>query len=233
MRNIFKILIFILGISIFSSCQMFIDKDITNELSVISTKPIMEIQGKPILSLKVGENYIDAGVKAYGGDSIFDSKIVEGEVNPNEAGFYVVTYEGVNGFNWKSYAFRAVLVYENDDPYFFDISGTYTGGNILDVAGVNPIISKYTEDAEVTGYWKMTNVWKATGIEFPIVFADLSDGNYGVVPGVHPTKGKYTGTGHYIYNPSPFVNDEVEFTITTFDKNGDPVPVTHKWKLKN
>lgn len=189
----------------FFSCNLIIDKDTTAEISKVSRKPVIELLGDPILSLPVGSTYEDAGVNAYEGDSPISYQIVSGKVNPNQAGFYVVTYKAVNTYGWESFAYRAVLVYSGS-AYGTDISGTYYKGfNFLEE------ISKY----QVNGYWQISNVWQEEGVSFPLIFADKGDGTYGIVPGDHPTKGRYEG--YAVQNGT----DKIHFFLKITSPDGD------------
>ena len=163
---------------------MFIDKDTTGNVSKISYKPVMTLKGDPIISMKVGSTYTEEGVDAYAGDTLLSYEIVSGEVDPNTAGFYVVTYKATNGFGWSSYAYRAVLVHDGT-PYEGDISGNYKKGFFY-----NTTIQKYSVD----GYYKIDNVWQQQGVTIPVIFADMGDGiNFGIVPG-ECDLGFYSGT---------------------------------------
>jgi len=174
--------IFVLG---FQACDLVIDKDTTDGLSYVSTKPVVTVLGEPIISLPVGGTYVDAGVEAYAGDSVLDAHIVEGEVNSNQKGFYVVTYQAVNGFGWKSYGYRAVLVYDGN-PYGSDIAGNYKR---------NELVETVIRKNNIYGYWEIDNIITEEGVTVPVVFADKGDDTYGIVPGFDPIKGYYSGTG--------------------------------------
>ncbi len=201
------LLIFISLAFLLSGCTLFVDKDTTDNISLISYKPVMTLKGDKIMSLKVGETYTEAGCDVTVGDSIYDYEIVSGNVDANTPGFYVVTYKSTNGYGWSSYKYRAVLVYDGD-AYNRDIAGEYKFNNIISHA----TISKYS----IPGYWAMDNVWGAAGIKMPIVFADTGDGkNFGVAPDEHASKGIYFGSARFKPAAGEFV-----FTIQIYDNNG-------------
>ncbi len=180
---------------LFSGCSMFIEKDTTAHISKISYKPVLTIIGDKIISLPVGGTYEEKGVEAVAGDSTLSYEIVSGNVDPNTPGFYIVTYKATNQYGWSSYAYRAVLVYDGQ-AYNRDISGEYKFNNIIP----NATVSKYPVD----GYWQITNAWGAADVDFPLIFADTGDGlHFGIVPGEHPDKGRYSGTA--VYNPSQWL----------------------------
>lgn len=207
LKNIKFPIIIALGLMIISSCNLIIDKDTTAEISKVSIKPVVKLLGDPIMSLPVGEIYNEAGIEAYAGETQIDYQVVSGNVNPNQEGFYVVTYKAENEFGWATYAYRAVLVYSGS-PYGSDIEGHYKKGFLFDAD-----ISKYS----VNGYWQMTNVWQEEGVDFPIIFADKGNGTYGIVPGEHPDKGRYSGTAYLSGNVLYFTINYGEDKTITFD----------------
>lgn len=212
MKN--KILIIIAFISIlsFQACDLVIDKDTTDGLSYVSTKPVVTVLGEPIISLPVGGTYVDAGVEAYAGDTLLDAQIVEGEVNSGVKGFYVVTYQAVNGFGWESFGYRAVLVYDGN-PYGQDIAGNYKRNEL-----VNTVIRKNN----IYGYWEIDNIFTEEGVQVPVVFADKGDNTYGIVPGFDPVKGYYSGTGVK-------TSLGISFKISIISLGGQVFEQDHEW----
>ncbi len=201
------------------SCSLFIDKDTTDHVSMISYKPEIKLLGDPIVSFKLGSSYTDPGVEAYAGDTALEVVTVTADEDPNaidsnafdpsKAGLYVITYKAVNGFGWASYAYRAVLVYDSS-PYSGDISGNYRYSFLY-----HSIISKYS----VEGYYQMDNVYPQEDVTFPIIFADAGDGtNYTIVPGYNEEFGYYRGTAEKSGN-------NITFYLTLKTKDGD---VLHK-----
>ena len=211
MKN--KIFIALFTILIISqSCNIIIDKDVTDEISSVSIKPIVELIGEPIISMPVGGKYTELGVNAFSGDDPLDYSIISGNVNPNNKGFYIVTYKAENMYGWATYAYRSVLVYSGS-PYSEDISGHYKSGFLF-----NSDISEYP----VSGYWQMTNVWIEEGVTFPILFADKGNGQYGIVPGEFGSKGRYGGTARKNGN-------NITFTIKLTSPNGIVNTKTFIW----
>ena len=177
------------------SCSLFIDKDTTAHVSMISYKPQIKLLGDPVVSIKVGTSYTDPGVEAYAGDTSITYTVVSadedpnalgtGSPNTNQCGFYIVTYKAVNGFGWANYAYRAILVHDGT-PYEGDISGNYHSGFLF-----HSSISKYSID----GYYQMDDVYIKEGTTLPIIFADSGDGiNFDIVPGYDESLGFYYGT---------------------------------------
>jgi len=217
MKNIVLFLTISL-LMIFSSCEMFIDKDITGNISTVSTKPIITLIGEPIISIKVGSEYVENGIIAGDGkDSVFNWIIEDGNVNSDIEDFYVVSYKAVNGFNWVTYAYRAVLVHDGTPYQNENIGGNYKIGFFY-----NSSVEKYSID----GYWKMTNVWDEEGVTFPIIFAEKQDGTLGVAPGEDIVKGRYFGTG-------VFTGDSIKFRLEIQPLEGEAYVKNFGWKKKN
>ncbi len=188
------ILTFWVAAFVLSGCEMIFDNDTTDNKSLVSTKPVVTLVGEPIMELLLGGSYIEEGIIAHAADTLLDYEIIQGNVRPDSLGFYVVTYEAVNGFGWSTKAYRAVLVHDGD-PYGDDISGIqYTAGNSIGDGHFQyeSVIMKHP----INGYWEMSNVFIQDGANVPIVFADKGDGTYGVVPQDHATKGFYYGNGY-------------------------------------
>jgi hypothetical protein len=212
MKTKFIYILFILFLLTTYSCNMFFDNDTTNEISELSIKPVVKLLGDPIISIPVGGNYTEEGIEAYVGDKLVDYSIVSGNVNPNQEGFYVVTYSAKNQYGWTSYAYRAVLVYSGE-PYGSDIDGNYKVGFLFYTT-----ISKYPID----GYWQMENVWAEENVDFPIIFADNGDDTYTIIPGEHPEKGRYTGYGEKNGN-------NVVFHLLVVSPEGDETRKNFTW----
>ncbi|MBN2662234.1 MAG: DUF5011 domain-containing protein [Bacteroidales bacterium] len=214
MKNKITIFLSLIILISLSSCQFYTDIDTTGDVSYVSTKPVITLLGEPIMSLQVGDNYVDAGVEAFATeDTILNAEIVSGIVDANTEGFYVVTYKATNGFNWSTYAYRSVLVHDGT-PYTLDIAGTYRIGFQF-----YSDVQKYSID----GYWEMTNVFAEEGVTLSIVFADMGDGvNYTLVPGEHITKGQYYGTAVKSGN-------KLIFTMTFLGLNGSTTVKNFEW----
>lgn len=216
MKNKLNIIIAFLLVGIFTSCNVIVNHDTTGNISMVSTKPVMTLLGEPIMSLKNGETYNESGVDAVAGDTILDWEIVSGNVDVNQDGFYVVTYEAKNGFGWASQVYRAVLVHDGT-PYSTDIAGLCEVGFLFD---------SYITKHQKNGYWKIDNVWAEEGVVFPVVFADYGNGvNYGVVPGEHETKGRYTGIAVKSGNV-------LKFTLNLVSPQGTETTKDFEWALR-
>lgn len=211
MKKIYLITLVIIFF-VFNSCNLIIDVDTTNEISEVSIKPVVTLLGEPVISLPVGGTYTEEGIEAYVGDSLVDYVIVSGNVNVNQEGFYVVTYLAENQFGWATYAYRAVLVYQGS-AYGNDIAGNYRVGFFF-----YSDISKHS----VNGYWEMDNVWAEDGVDLPIIFADNGDNTYGIVPGEHPSKGRYSGT-------AVKTALGIDFVLTVISPDGILTDKTFEW----
>jgi len=207
--------LFIIGLlmSIVSSCEMIIDNDTTGGISAVSTKPTVVLLGEPIMSIQQGETYTDAGVGAEAGDNAVNVEIISGEVNPNEIGFYVVTYRAENEYGWQTYAYRSVLVHDGTPYNNETIEGRYKVGFSF---------KETVEKHSVFGYWSMSNFMPKTGAEFPILFAEQPDGTLTVVPDEHPTYGRYTGYGK-------FESNKLTFTLNISPRDSEPYSTSFIW----
>ena len=200
---------------IITSCNLLWDKDTTDHVSMVSCKPNVKLLGDQLMSLPVGGSYTEQGIEAYACDTPLTYTIVSGNVDPSNAGFYLVTYKAVNSFGWATYAYRAVLVYDGN-PYLTDIGGNYKRGFYF-----HATISK---DA-VYGFWDMDNCWIEEGVTFPIVMAEDPNnvGHFVIVPGSHPSKAKFY-TGYAV------VGDSLTVVLNIVDYNGQSLTKTFKWK---
>lgn len=207
----------------FQSCEMaglFYDIDDTENVSEVSVKPLMVLNGEPIISFTLGTPYIDAGVlssEVIEGDDDLNAStsIISGDVDVSKIGFYVVTYKSTNTYNWSSYIYRAVLIYEGS-PWGVDIASNYRVG-----FNFESTISKYS----IKGYWQMDNAWAEDNVDFPIVFAEAADGTYKIVPGEHPNKGRYSGIG-------VLIGTSIKFTINSISPSGIRTSKNFTW-IKN
>ena len=221
-KYFFIVLILLLPfLFVFNSCNLLWDKDTTDSISLVSTKPVVKLLGESIISMQKGATYKEEGIEAYVGDTLLERgagqsawEIESGEVDPNNLGFYVVTYKAVNGFNWATYAYRAVLVHDGTPYQQEEIGGDYGIGWFFETT-----IEKYEKD----GYWLMSNVWDEEGVVFPIIFAEDNDGSLGIAPGVHETKGRYMGTGE-------FTGDSIKFILEITSLNGSEIIKEFGWR---
>ncbi|MBN2891958.1 MAG: hypothetical protein JXL97_08835 [Bacteroidales bacterium] len=215
------ILVFILvGLN---SCNLFYDIDTTN-VSVVSTKPVIQVLGDEIQSIKVGGTYQEEGcIVSVTADSTDYPYEYIGAPDVNTAGFYIVTYTAVNGFGWKSRAFRSILVHEGNSGYSDDIAGNYESGIIEDLKKRSSI-SKY----DVDGFWYISDGYGQLGTKLPIIFADKGDGiNYGIVPNDIPDFGLVTGTA--VRNS---LMNSFTFSLRIEMLDGSVLNQSFIWKLK-
>ncbi len=194
------------------ACELIIDKDTTNNISIVSTKPVVTLLGEPVMEMTIGGTYVEQGIMAMAGDTVLDYTILEGVVDPQTADFYAVTYQASNGFGWATKAYRAVLVHDGE-PYDVDITGNYKKGFAYKTS---------IEKAQINGYWMIKNVYQEIGTEVPIWFADKGDGTYGIVPDIHSTKGFYTGT-------AVRVGTKITFTIMFTSTDGEVIQKKFDW----
>lgn len=227
-----NILIIIILALIFQGCDLFFDIDDTENTSKLSIKPTITILGEPVVELTVGSSFVDEGAEAFSGEEACEwyvetvsietqgDTIVFENVNTSAEGYYVIAYTAENIYEWKSYAYRAVLVHDGT-PYWDQVGGENISGSYeTGPAGALSLseISKH----EINGYWKATNIWDKT-VDFPIIFADNKDGTFGIVPGEHPVKGRYFGSGFYDLEEDPRT---IQFKLTIIPYEGDPYTVT-------
>ncbi|MEA2043717.1 MAG: DUF5011 domain-containing protein [Bacteroidota bacterium] len=229
-KNILKYLAIVIFALSFGACDLVIDEDTTENISIVSVKPVITVLGEQIISMEVGGSYTDAGADADAGDNDFDLEIVSGNVDPSTAGFYLVTYKAENEYNWVSYAYRSVLVHDGT-PYYEDISGGYKAGN--QTSEGYQFESQVAEAEGLNGYWTITNVWLEEGVTAPIYFADNDDGTYSVVPYEHERKGIIFGTAEKVIEIDEF-NIEYEFLVFQLEvhtKSGKILNKEMKWEV--
>lgn len=217
------LLLFSALIVVVTSCNLIVDVDSTANVSLVSTKPVIVVEGEPIMSLVVGSEYVEAGCSvSVTADSTNYPYETISDVDENTEGFYTVKYEAVNGFGWKSIAYRAILIHDGT-PYSDDISGTYEFG-LIEELKKKSTISKYTD---VNGYWYLSDCYGPLGIVLPIYLADLGDGeNYGIVP-VQNEIGTFTGTA---LRESSFMGTNITVFLKVELKDGSVYNQSYKWK---
>ena len=223
MKKLF-IIIPIVILLLSGSCNLIWDVDTTENLSYISTKPVLTLIGDPIMELTVGEPYTEQGVDAVAADTVLEYSIIQGVVDDDTEGFYSIVYEAINGFDWRGYAYRAVLVHDGT-PYTenLDIAGSYQFNYTLD----NVTILKYDE---VNGYWQVNNAWGQEGYSFPLIFADMGDSTYSIVPQEHHRFGRYSGTAVYYEEGTFIIKKKIDFSIHLESKES---PDVFTWELVN
>ena len=77
----------------------------------------LELEGDEYIEINKGDAYTEPGFKAVmNGQDVSDKVVVNGEVNPNVAGVYDITYTIVNADGFASSAARQVVVFDAADP---------------------------------------------------------------------------------------------------------------------
>lgn len=112
-------------------------KEDTPSKTMKVSRPTITLLGDPIISLHVGEAYVDPGATYY--DSLYGdngSISAASEVNTSEEGFVIVTYSVFNKYGFEGTATRLVAVTDVDDA--LDISGSYSRTS----NGAEAIVSK-------------------------------------------------------------------------------------------
>jgi Domain of unknown function (DUF5011) len=136
--------IFLAGTLFFSACTKK-SEDVYTKM-VTPVFPTLTLKGAPVVTLSVGGTYTDAG--ATGFDSLTNTTTqltpVSNNVDPANAGFYVVNFLTKNLWGYRTLASRLVLV-TNVSPSD-DISGTYQRTNGVNVHVVKAGTGLYTID---------------------------------------------------------------------------------------
>jgi hypothetical protein len=128
--------IFLAGTMLFSACTKDSEKVYTK--MVTPTFPTITLKGSPVVTLSVGGTYTDAGATGY--DSLNQSTTnltpISNNVDPANAGFYIVNFLTKNLYGYRTAASRLVLVTTVSPTD--DISGTYkrTNGVVVHVVKV-------------------------------------------------------------------------------------------------
>ncbi len=215
--------IIVITLSFLASCNWVYDKDLTENTSIVSVKPVITVNGDQVISMKVGGTYDEKGITVDTGDNKNTDEIVSGNVDPNTEGFYLVKYKAVNEYGWTSYAYRSVLVH-GDNPYSEEVGCELYAGNFVD--GAFQFESEITKVDGLPGYWKISNAWKEQDVEVPLMFADNGQGEFFIVPYEHPKKG-------YIFGTVEFTSTKVIFKLEVYPINGSAMlEQEHKWNKK-
>lgn len=122
-RNTIKITIAFLAAALITiaGCK----KEDTPSQTLKVSRPTITLIGDPIVSLQVGEAYVDPGATYY--DSLYgDNGTLSSttEVNTSEEGFAIVYYSVFNKYGFEGTATRLVAVTNVDNA--LDISGSYS-----------------------------------------------------------------------------------------------------------
>jgi hypothetical protein len=123
MKNIYNILILIILVSFFSSCK----KELTSEgVSRLTHYVTFELTKGGLVINPKGTAYVDPGYKAIEGTTDVTTKVtVDGTVNTNKVGLYVLTYSATNSDGFSASVSRSVIVYDPAAPAT-DLTGNYS-----------------------------------------------------------------------------------------------------------
>lgn len=217
MKN--SIILLILAV-LFSSCNLFFEDDNTANISTITYKPVINLLGDNIVSLQKGQSYNDPGANVVVGDTTNYKYTKIGIANTDSVGFYILTYQSQNGWGWKNEVYRAILVWDGQPYVATNIEGKYKYGFLPSTY----FVTKH----QTPGYYSMENAVNDRS-DFPIVFAENGDGiNFTIVPGNHPSVGKYYGTVKKVLQGSR-VRLEITITTETPKKEGGYIISTKKY----
>lgn len=145
-RYIYSFLL-LFSLLLFTGCE-----DITSEdPSKVTYFVTFDMSGDKLITIPVGQAYVEPGVKAMEGESdITSSMKTDGTVNSNVAGLYPITYTATNVDGFSSSISRNVIVY--DPNITTDLTGEYTvgsgtqriytDGSVTDYSGYKIKISK-------------------------------------------------------------------------------------------
>lgn len=123
-RHFFFLVILIAGVSF--SCKK--DKESEN-ISKVTTFVKIDLTGGKVYSHTINTPYSEPGYKAtdidQGNKDVTSQVLVDGEVNPNEAGVYPITYTVKNSDGFTTEEVRQVVVFDNSSVSDVDLAGTY------------------------------------------------------------------------------------------------------------
>jgi len=110
----------IVGVTLFIGCEKT-----TYDESVITYYVAFDMEGETVMMAPVGTGFTDPGVTASeAGVDVTADMLVEGSINPDEIGQYIINYSATNKDGFSSSVTRTVYIY--DPAVTTDIAGTYT-----------------------------------------------------------------------------------------------------------
>src|SRR6478736_6403039 len=123
MKNKIKFItsVFLLLLSFgFSSCE----KEDTDNVSKVTTYPIVTLKGDEFVSIPVGGSFSDPGVNSTIGGATVEPVIAGDAVDPSTPGVYIITYTATNpeGFSTVTKRYVGVIA---PDAAGLDLSGNY------------------------------------------------------------------------------------------------------------
>jgi hypothetical protein len=99
------------------------DSDETDNISFVTTYPVITIEGDQIYTTAIGQPYTDPGASAMVGEDPVDLNVA-GEVDTSTPGVYPILYTATNQDGFSRVASRQVVVYDPDTDEV-DLSGNY------------------------------------------------------------------------------------------------------------
>jgi hypothetical protein len=191
MKNILRISIYlVLSAAFLVGCQ----DDETDNVSFVTTYPVITVEGPLLIIVPLGSSYTDAGAAAHVG-SEETTVNTSGAVNVNEPGVYPITYRANNTDGFFRTARREVVVYDPATDAI-DLSGEYeegVTGAIVTVTKTGP--STYSID-DAAGFgtdpFLVATFVHTSGDELVIPFQATSSG---ITVETIPGSGAITATG--------------------------------------
>lgn len=133
--------------ALFSFTFMGCDKEDTDNLSKITTYPLIEVKGDQFVSIPVGGTFSDQGVNATVGGTPVESVKSGDAVDVNTPGVYIITYTATNaeGFSVSTNRYVGVIA---SDAAALDLTGNYKrNAGALGVSKVTRLgVGHYTSD---------------------------------------------------------------------------------------
>jgi hypothetical protein len=141
MKRIYNIFFIILVTAILASCK----KELTSEgVSRITTYPTITVKGDVFMSVNKGATFTDPGyIAKVGSEDVTSTVVVDGKVNTNTPGVYILSYTVTNSDGFPASGKRWVGVIDVD-AQAQDISGTYVRTNGQPVTITKKGLGMYT-----------------------------------------------------------------------------------------
>lgn len=120
MKKSILFLMLMIGVTLFVGCEKT-----TYDESDITYYVAFDMAGEAVMMAPVGTGFTDPGVTASeAGVDVTADMVVEGSINPDEVGQYIINYSAVNVDGFSSSVTRTVYIY--DPAVTTDIAGKYT-----------------------------------------------------------------------------------------------------------
>jgi len=196
-------------IALLSSCEK--DPIISNDkrvgISRVTYYADITLTGAQIISIPVGTNFTEPGVKATAAGQ--DVPVTTtGTVDNSKSGLYILNYSATNADGYTSSASRIVVVTPGTETPGVDISGTYSAVPV----GSTPGPATITKVA--AGVYYTSNCWGNSGAVIPAYFICL-DGSTIIVPNQSSPYGalESSAAGNY-------TNGLITWSIDLIDQGG-------------